>query len=316
MTTMTNLVAAVCMLMLLVSPLSASAQRPGADRDRTEQHRGNGKRSDKQRTEKQHNAKQRTDKQHADKQRAEKRTEKRADQHKQGVRPNDGVAHKDNPKPNAGRPGSVHNNAVAPNNNRRPNPSGPAHNWNPGHPNKVQPGHAIHRPAVAPPPMRPYRPSNFYGYHRPSPPRGWKPGPRPLFSSVLGLTFGVAINTAIDALITNGYVVDGYTDNAVYVNDAVQLNMRWPFGVLYYDGGLLAASEFTYSSVNRDMHRYNQAFARLSGLYGAPVSSYHRGNEWSATWWGPGGQYVTLRFDRRRPMEGPKRYFTTLSFGI
>ena len=34
----------------------------------------------------------------------------------------------------------------------------------------------------------------------------------------------------------------------VYVNDVVQLNMRWPFGVLQYSNGLLAGSEFTYSS--------------------------------------------------------------------
>ena len=47
------------------------------------------------------------------------------------------------------------------------------------------------------------------------------------------------------------------------------------------------------------------AYARLSSLYGPPVSSYNRGGDLSATWWGPGGRYVTLRFDYRAPCAAP-----------
>lgn len=165
--------------------------------------------------------------------------------------------------------------------------------------------------------MRPYRPAHFYGYHRPAPPRGWRPGPRPLFSTVLGLTFGSAISAGIDALITSGYTVDGYYDNEVYVNDVVQLDLRWPFGVLQYDSrGLLAGSEFVYDSPWRDTGRYDTAYRRLCRLYGPPAQRYDRRGELRATWWGPGGQFVSLRFDRRAPMSGSDRYFTTLSFGI
>lgn len=212
-----------------------------------------------------------------------------------------------------------HDNGFKPGhgNNRPGGNHGPGHNWNPGRPNHVRPGAPIHRPPVAPPPMRPMRPAHFFGYHRPLPPPAWRPGPRPLFSTVLGLTFGSAISVGIDALISSGYTVDGYYDNNVYVNDVVQLNMRWPFGVLQYNNaGRLVGSEFVYSSDWRDLNRYNMAFGRLSSLYGPPVQSYSDGGNLSSTWWGPGGQYVTLRFDYRAPMQGGYRFYTTLSFGM
>lgn len=300
------LVALMCILMLAAAPLPASAQRHGAG-ERTERRKDNKhNNSDRHRGGQNH--------------RPDKGNGKRPDS---GKRPDKGD------KKNIYRPGAAGNNrpapghgAVAPSrpghnngNHNRPSP-GPSHNWNPGRPNHVKPGHHIHRPPVAPPPHRPYRPAHFFGFHRPVPPPAWRPGPRPLFSTVLGLTFGTALSVGIDALITGGYAVDGYTDDMVYVNDAVQLNMRWPFGVLRYDNGLLTGSEFAYSSDWRDLNRYNMAYARLSSLYGPPVSAYNNGNDISATWWGPGGQYIILRFDYRAPVSGRNRYFTTLSFGI
>ncbi len=330
------IVAAVCMLMLMTVPATSMAQRQG--REHTERHENRrDNRTDGRRANRTEN----------------RREDHKATPGKDNHRPQPSVGNSHNnngnnkPKPNARpdhnrrpenntppqrpatvyRPGAAGANRPAPapqpGHNVRPGavtppprPAGPAHQWTPGKPNHVNPGHIIHRPPVAPPPPRPFRPSHFFGYSRPVPPPAWRPGPRPLFSSVLGLTFGTAINVAIDALISGGYTVDGYSDNAIYVNDAVQLNMRWPFGVLYYNNGLLAGSEFTYSSSWRDLSRYNMAFARLSSLYGAPVSSYNRGGEMSSTWWGPGGQYVTLRFDYRAPVSGANRFYTTLSFGV
>lgn len=176
---------------------------------------------------------------------------------------------------------------------------------------------AIHRPPVAPPPARPHRPAHFYGFKRPVPPPSWRPGPRPLFSTVLGLAFGSAISAGIDALISGGYVVDGYSNNMVYVNNAVQLNMRWPYAALQYNpGGYLESSQFVYDSPRMDLSRYRAAFNRLVALYGAPVTNHQSGINMSATWWGAGGQYVTLTFDCRPSYAGPDRFFTTLSFGV
>lgn len=112
-------------------------------------------------------------------------------------------------------------------------------------------------------------------------------------------------------------MVDGYSNNMVYVNDAVQLNMRWPYAALQYNsGGFLESSQFVYDSPRPDLNRYRQAFNRLVALYGAPVSNYQRGYDLNATWWGPDGQYVTLSFDCRPAVAGPDRFYTTLSFGI
>jgi len=335
----------ICMLMICSLPLSSMAQRRGAGErtERTESKRDRGGAQRDRHNNRRPEANKRPDgnrRPEANKRpdgnrrpEANKRPDgnRRPEANKRPV--NTSPVYRpgaDGHRPNAPKPGNnvkPGQNAPKPghnvkpgNNNHRPGqnvrPSGPSHNWTPGQPTQVRPGPALHRPPMAPPPHPPIRPAHLHGYHRPVPPPAWRPGPRPLFSTVLGLTFGTALGMGIDALISNGYTVDGYTDDMVYVNDVVQLNMRWPFGVLQYSNGLLAGSEFTYSSDWRDLNRYNMAYARLSSLYGPPVSSYNRGGDLSATWWGPGGQYVTLRFDYRAPMRGANRYYTTLSFGI
>lgn len=325
-------VAGICMMMLLSAPAPAMAQRHSGDRTEHRDNKG-GKREYSNR-----NSKGGRDNRKAspDKKRPERPAQAAPGNNNHNNRPDNRHPEGNRPKPSGPhnnnnnqvyRPGAAGANRVPAGNTRpapapsvRPGnnvrPAGPAHNWKPGAPNKVHPGHTIHRPPVAPPPPHPMRPAHFIGFNRPVPPPAWRPGPRPLFSTVLGLTFGTAINATIDALISGGYTVDGYTDNMVYINDAVQLNMRWPFGVLLYNNGVLSGSEFTYSSDWRDLNRYNMAFARLSSLYGPPVSRSNRNGELSATWWGPGGQYVNLRFDYRAPVMGNNRYYTTLSFGI
>lgn len=335
------IVTAICMLMLISVPSASMAQRHGGERTERHENRNGSRRehrNDQRREDRKASQGKDNHRPQSSARPAHSNNGNNNNKNKPAVngRPDNNRRPENNRRPgnNAGehkqpvyRPGAAAANRPAPGpqpgHNVRPGatvppsrPSGPTHNWTPGRPNHVQPGHHIHRPPVAPPPPRPFRPANFFGYNRPVPPPAWRPGPKPLFSSVLGLTFGTAINVAIDALISSGYTIDGYSDNSIYVNDAVQLNMRWPFGVLYYNNGLLAGSEFTYSSDWRDLSRYNMAYARLSALYGAPVSSYNRGGEISSTWWGPGGQYVTLRFDYRAPMSGANRFYTTLSFGI
>lgn len=351
------LVATLCMVIPICSVITAAAADQRRGGERTEQRRdNNGRRSnegnrDKDRRDNRGQQRKRNDNASAVKHDTHKQHQST------GTRPGNNTKPVNNEKPSTRPGGSLNNNGYRPgaagnnnhnkpgnntkpgnnvkpgpgNNNKpgnhvkpgnvgnpRPNNNhGPSHNWKPGHPNQVRPGAPIHRPVVAPPPMRPMRPAHFHGYHRPVPPPSWRPGPRPLFSTVLGLAFGSAISAGIDALITAGYTVDGYYDNNVYVNDVVQLNMRWPFGVLQYNNaGYLVGSEFAYSSDWRDLNRYNMAFSRLSSLYGPPIQSSSQGGNLSSTWWGPGGQYVTLRFDYRAPMQGGKRFYTTLSFGM
>lgn len=235
-------------------------------------------------------------------------------------------------KPPQYRPGANGWNSVIdrPGNNRpgnhRPPHDGyrPDHRPNhrpgyPGHgPSTVRPGMGMHRPPVAPPPPRPYHPHRWHYAGRPLPPPSWRPvRPAVLFSTVLGLNFGLSINLSLDYLYDHGYTVDGYSNNAVYLNDVSQLGMVWPYAQLYYnDYGNLAASEFIYSSPYGDRNRYGATYNMLVRAYGPPVSVNNVGGQLCAQWWGADNQFITLRFGLGASQGGPRRYYTSLIFGL
>ena len=218
---------------------------------------------------------------------------------------------------NHNRPGNSNGNHNRPSNNNgnhnRPgNPGGPIGGHRPDY--RPQPGPS-HRPGHHGP-MRPNIPPH-HGWHRPVPPPHWRPAPgwRP-FRSILGITFGTTINLSVNALMNNGYVVNSYGNNSVYVSNVPMLNMMWPDAVLYYDArGGLCGSRFVYSSGFYDMNRYNMAYASLVNGYGAPVSVQNSASGIEATWWGAGNQFIRLAFSPEYTANGSLRYFTTLSFG-
>lgn len=251
-------------------------------------------------------------------------------------------AHQPNSSRGNGRPGNFgrpsdksHNNAYRPEGNR---PGHNNNNWNrPGHDN-FRPGHNNnnwnrpprhdnwHRPQrphghnhgfrPGPPPMRPYMPAH-YRWHRPTPPRHWRPAPgwRP-FHSILGISFGSAINISINALVNSGYSVSGYGNDAVYVTNVPMINLMWPDATLYYGNNGLYASEFVYSTSYYDVERYNLAFNSLVRNYGQPFDvDYGIGGAMTASWWGNGNQFIRLTFNSGIAANGGTRYYTTLSFG-
>lgn len=245
--------------------------------------------------------------------------------------------HNNNNRPN--RPGNNNNNdnRRPGNNNFRPgnnnqgnNHSRPNHNWNDKRPQQPQwntghrPGNGPqHRPQhghqqfrPCPPPPRPHMPAHR-PWHRPTPPpHSWHPAPgwRP-FNSILGVALGSAINFTINSLISSGYNVTGYVNDAVYVSDASMLNMIWPDATLYYGNNGLYASEFVYSTAGYNLNRYNSAYNALVRSYGSPYRSSRSGGVISSTWWGPGNQFITLTFQSGMAGNGSNRFFTTLSFG-
>lgn len=147
-------------------------------------------------------------------------------------------------------------------------------------------------------------------------PAGLRVSGGPVFSTILGVALGTALGVTLNNLVSHGYNVTGYVDNAVYVADAMQLNMLWPNATLYYDNGGLSASEFFYSTPFYDINRYNSAYSRLVNVYGTPYSSRNlAGGGLSTTWWGPDGQFIQLQFNSGIASNGTTRYFTTLSFG-
>lgn len=119
---------------------------------------------------------------------------------------------------------------------------------------------------------------------------------------------------SIDYLFNHGYAVDGYGNDVVYLRNINEIGYTWPDATLYYDGGGLAGSEFSYSTVSYDTSRYNAVYRRLVNLYGAPVTQYRPTGGLGATWFGQGNAYVQLEF---RPMtsNGMTRFFTILQYG-
>jgi len=222
---------------------------------------------------------------------------------------------------NPGRPGN-NNNGHRPGNNGH-NPGRPGHGgYNPGHPHR--PGgdyrpnrpNRPHRPTVIVPPHRPHRPP-MRPWSRPVPPPSWRPRPAaPVIASILGITFGTAINMSLDYLINRGYTIDGYGNDAVYLRDVNEMSYYWPDATLYYGAGGLARSEFLYSTSYPDPMRYNSLYTRFNRTYGPPINIVRTGGVLSATWFAPNRGYVTIDYRSQYSLGGDLRYFTTLTFGL
>lgn len=222
---------------------------------------------------------------------------------------------------NPGRPGN-NNNGHRPGNNGH-NPGRPGHGgYNPGRPHR--PGgdyrpnrpNRPHRPTVIVPPHRPHRPP-MRPWSRPVPPLSWRPRPAaPVIASILGITFGTAINMSLDYLINRGYTIDGYGNDAVYLRDVNEMSYYWPDATLYYGAGGLARSEFLYSTSYPDPMRYNSLYTRFNRTYGPPINIVRTGGVLSATWFAPNRGYVTIDYRSQYSLGGDLRYFTTLTFGL
>lgn len=214
------------------------------------------------------------------------------------------------------------------NHNRPSNPGNhtkPARPGNSGIHNRPMRPSAPHRPvrpsAPALPPrpaMRPHLPVRPHSswIHRPVPPAAYRPVYRitPL-QAILGITLGTTLNVTLNTLRSNNYAIQGYNDNCLYLSNVNAMGYNWPDAILYYSGGALANSTFTYATNSYNTARYNSLFASLSNQYGAPVS-YNRGNNAiSATWWGYNNQYVTLELYQGICQDGYSRYITSLRIG-
>lgn len=223
-----------------------------------------------------------------------------------------------NSRPDYGRrPGNTQPRPTVPG-HQRPNPGGPrptGPSYGPGHGYRPGPvpgfGHihfgAPHRPMLPPPAP----------FHRPVPPPHFVAHGPSLFSTILGVALGTALNVSLGNLVRDGYTVSAYGNDAIYLSNVRQLNMIWPNATMYYNNGYLSASEFVYSTSYFDIYRYNQAYAMLVNSYGAPIQAQSLGGGgMSSTWWGPSGQFVTLRYTTQTAYNGTVRYYTTLSFGM
>ncbi|MCM1522220.1 MAG: hypothetical protein NC039_06165 [Muribaculaceae bacterium] len=285
---------------------------------------------------------------HRGSQQSQTRTERRSNSGRSGAsgRPgvgggNNGGNHNNNNRPGSGtnnrpggnggnhnnnnRPGAGNNNRPGAGNNNRPGGNGGNHNNNnrPGAGNNNRPGRpapnppSAHRPNPRPPmmqpPHRPHRPPMMRPHYRPVPPPSWRPGRGiPVIRGILGLTFGTAIGVSLDYLYSNGYTVDGYTNDVVYLRNVPALNLIWTDGALYYGPSGLDVSTFYYSTPTRDVTRYNRCYNSLVATYGVPVSVNNTGATVTTTWFGGNNGYITLSFGAA----DTGRFLTTLTFGL
>lgn len=233
-----------------------------------------------------------------------------------GNRPNNPGNRPGNNRPDHNRPGNNRPDHNRPGNNRpgnhRPGYDRPGYN-RPGH---HRPAPPRPRPSARPPHLRPgYRhPVPFFNsWHRPLPPRAWRPAPRyigPSFGTILGVALGTTMAVTVNSLLNQGYTVTGYGDNVVYLNNVPQMNYYWPDAAMYYNNGMLCGSTFTYPQTYYDISRYNSLYNTFCSQYGMPVSTVNSGGVVSATWFGNGNRFVTLEFNSNYG-----GYYTTLRFG-
>ncbi len=207
-------------------------------------------------------------------------------------------------KPGNNHPQSGHNpNGPKPGNNSVPRPGNPSH-------------HSPHHPNGKPLPPPPHNPNRWIHPLPPPPPAHYHyyPGAT-VIDAVLGLTFGVMIDYSISELVNNGYVVDGYADNVVYLSNVEQLGYNWPSVTLYYDDGYLRSSQFQYWSSNFNSSRYNNLYKKLSGMYGNPVNIETQNGLNTVSWWGGNNTgYVTLQYGYvKQGLIG--NYYTNLIYG-
>ncbi len=158
-----------------------------------------------------------------------------------------------------------------------------------------------------PPPHRAWRPVVVH-YYRPVVPAHYRPYyGAPVIDRILGITFGTYFDVSLDYLYSNGYYIDGYDANVVYLRDVSMLNLLWPDVMLSYDSGRLANAQFVYATGYNDRSRYNRIYHDLCGVYGPPVTV----NAGVATWFGGNTTgWVTLSLG-----SSAGRFLTTLSIG-
>lgn len=162
------------------------------------------------------------------------------------------------------------------------------------------------------PPHRDYRP-RYVAPYRPVRPVSYRPlATAPTINRVFGLYFGTRYAASLDYLYSNGYYVDGYYDNVIYLRDASMAGLLWQDAMLTYDSyNRLTGAQLFYSTAYSDRGRYNTAYRTLCATYGAPVSESRTGFEASVTWWGGNATgYVTLSYGL-----DAGRFYTTLSIG-
>ena len=132
---------------------------------------------------------------------------------------------------------------------------------------------------------------------------------RPTIGGVLGLAWGTSFGNALNYLYYNGYYIDGYMDNIVYLTDVELLEYGWDDVMMQFDGNNnLDYVEFVYTSDDYDTSRFFSLYNELCSIYGSPVSFTNNMYSWYG---GDGIGFVNLGFERTYDYS-----YTVLAFGV
>ena len=158
-----------------------------------------------------------------------------------------------------------------------------------------------------PPPVRPHRLAPWV-WRRPYVPAGWRPYPQaPVIDRILNIVFGTYFVESLNHLYCNGYYIDGYNDDVIFLRDVPLLGLYWPDAMLNYSNNRFANAQFVYYSDRYDDSRYNLVINKLTRTYGVPVCR----DGVTVSWYGSDGVgFATLSM-----INDATGYYTTLSIG-
>ena len=159
------------------------------------------------------------------------------------------------------------------------------------------------------PSVRQWRPSTMWIYRPIVTVNVTRYSTYPTIAGVLGLSWGTSFHNTLNYLYYNGYYIDGYMDNIVYLTDVELLDFDWDDVMLQFDGNdNLDYVEFAYWTSSYDTSRFFSLYNYLCSMYGSPVSYANSMYSWYG---GDGIGFVNLGYQT-----GNDVFYTVLAFGI
>ena len=159
------------------------------------------------------------------------------------------------------------------------------------------------------PSVRQWRPSTMWIYRPIVTVNVTRYSTYPTIAGVLGLSWGTSFHNTLNYLYYNGYYIDGYMDNIVYLTDVELLDFDWDDVMLQFDGNdNLDYVEFAYWTSTYDTSRFFSLYNYLCSMYGSPVSYANSMYSWYG---GDGIGFVNLGYQT-----GNDVFYTVLAFGI
>lgn len=159
------------------------------------------------------------------------------------------------------------------------------------------------------PSVRQWRPSTMWIYRPIVTVNVTRYSTYPTIAGVLGLSWGTSFHNTLNYLYYNGYYIDGYMDNIVYLTNVELLDFDWDDVMLQFDGNdNLDYVEFAYWTSSYDTSRFFSLYNYLCSMYGSPVSYANSMYSWYG---GDGIGFVNLGYQT-----GNDVFYTVLAFGI